>query len=495
MIKMGRIEVIRELYEKENWSIQRLSHQFGHCRKTIRRYLKTDYDGIYERSSDYSHPIRDFAYPIIKQWVFEDETAPRKQKRTAQKMYDDLVQDYQFTGSYRSITEYVKELRDKKREVFIPRENKAGEILEFDFGYASVDFKNERIQIALHCYQLVYSNDIFVVASLRETQSELLETHKDAFLHFGGVPQKIRYDNLRQVVKKCVWGGGRETQKNFDNFREQFGFESEFCEVGKGWQKGDVEGCVGYVRRNFFSPVPKVESFEKLNEHLSSWCQVLRNKRRVPVHNRSVEEMYQEERLSLNALPSPLPMVGQWKQRKANHYSLIQTSNNSYSVPSGYAFELLDVLEGAKEITVFSKGKEIARHSRCFDINQQIFNPLHYLNVFKKKPYALINSRPIHQLPEAFYRFFKKHSEKEDQSVSTCIAVLKLLESHSVEVVALVLEEAIACHTYHIDGIKVLLNVQSEKKEAPSVLSFKKNSSLNVSIPTVPLQRYNQLLS
>ena len=40
----------------------------------------------------------------------------------------------------------------------------------------------------------------------------------------------------------------------------------------KGNDKGNVEGMVGYVRRNFMVPEPRFESFEALNAHLADRC-------------------------------------------------------------------------------------------------------------------------------------------------------------------------------------------------------------------------------
>ena len=49
-------------------------------------------------------------------------------------------------------------------------------------------------------------------------------------------------------------------------------FEDRFGRPGKGNDKGNVEGMVGYARRNFLVPIPVVASFPALNAHLEGRC-------------------------------------------------------------------------------------------------------------------------------------------------------------------------------------------------------------------------------
>jgi len=49
-------------------------------------------------------------------------------------------------------------------------------------------------------------------------------------------------------------------------------FDEHFCLVGRPNEKGQVEGLVGFTRRNFLVPVPRTSSLEALNEELQQRC-------------------------------------------------------------------------------------------------------------------------------------------------------------------------------------------------------------------------------
>lgn len=496
VIDMNRIELIKKLYEQEGWSVTELSRRFGHDRKTIRKYINGA-DVKYDRKERYDSPLRSEIESRITAWYEDDLKGPRKQRRTAKRMYDQLRSEYGYTGGYTTVKTILREIRGINREVFVPRDHQAGDYCEFDFGYATIKLKGEKTKVALHCFQLTYSNDIFVYCSLRETQEEMFESHKRAFEHFGGVPKYMRYDNLTQAVKTVLKGQNREEQLGFCTFKDQYGFNAEFCAPAKGWQKGDVEGCVGYSRRNYFSPIPSVSNMEDLNEGVRKWCLSLRDSRKVYGTDKKVGCLLLEERVEFLELRDSLPESGKHQIGTVNHYSLVSVESVFYSVPSEYAYSKVDVLITAKEVIISSKEKEIARHKRSFEKGRQIFNPIHYLPVFIKKPYAVINSKPIRELPVSFQTFFKRAYSKGYATVTDCIQVLSLLKEYSIEEIEVALDLAMSYQTYYFEGIKnILLQLKSGTTAYERMtVSQTNNKKLFVRIPDVDLKRYDRLSS
>lgn len=90
------------------------------------------------------------------------------------------------------------------------------------------------------------------------------------FEHIGGVPPRLRFDNLSTAVVKVLEGGELELTDGFRRFMLHYRFRAEFCNPAAGNEKGNVENKVGYSRRNAFVPVPTVTSFEEFNECLKS---------------------------------------------------------------------------------------------------------------------------------------------------------------------------------------------------------------------------------
>ena len=118
--------------------------------------------------------------------------------------------------------------------------------------------------------RLSASGKAFRRAYLNEAQEAFLDGHVRAFEHFGGVPARIRYDNLKAAVVKVLSGRDRAESERFIVMRSHYGFDSFFCLPGidGAHEKGGVEGEVGRFRRRALVPVPKVASMAELNELL-----------------------------------------------------------------------------------------------------------------------------------------------------------------------------------------------------------------------------------
>ena len=117
---------------------------------------------------------------------------------------------------------------------------------------------------------LPHSDDCFVAAFPAETTEAFLEGHVRAFAYFGGVPTRILYDNTKIAVARILGGEERQRTRAFSELQSYYLFADKFGRPAKGNDKGKVEGLVGYARRNFMVPIPRVISWEELNAHLEA---------------------------------------------------------------------------------------------------------------------------------------------------------------------------------------------------------------------------------
>ena len=494
---MHIIDIVQDQYERQGLNKSQIARNLSISRTTVRRYLEGAEAG-YHRAGEAKRPLYDFIYPIVQQWLEEDKQVHRKQRRTRQKIYSDLQRIHGYEGGYTTVKQVVKDIKGTSGEVFVPRHHKPGEYLEFDYGEADIRVNGTIQRVYLNCFQLTYSNDIFVHVSLRCTQEEMFEAHRLAFLHFDGIPHKIRYDNLAQAVKKVLKGGGRQESESFRKFRSQFGFEACFCAVARGNEKGDVEGCVKFSRSNYFAPVPEIKSLDELdgfNAGLADWCKSLRKTRITFNTDYLVGQLYLEEKEVLHLLPRKIPEVGKETTAKVNHYSLICVDQVFYSVPTQYAHQRVDVLITAREVIIFLKTEEIARHKRSWTRGKQVFNPLHYLDLFKQKPAALWNSKPISQLPEPFTRFFTKACARGYDTARDCVKILELLTDYKDTDVAEALELAMAYDTFYPEGVKNLLNQLCSSQPMFQKLNTLSAPGLEkITVKKRDLTQYNRLI-
>jgi transposase len=173
------------------------------------------------------------------------------------------------------VRQYVAKVMLRSREMFVPLSHKPGHA-QADFGQADAYIGGKKVRFYYFCVDLPQSDACFVKAYPAETAEAFCDGHVAAFAFFGGVPCSILYDNTRLAVSKIVEGGRRLRSHMFAELQSHYLFDDRFAKFwgrpGKGNDKGKVEGLVGYVRRNFMTPLPVVDSFDALNARLAAAC-------------------------------------------------------------------------------------------------------------------------------------------------------------------------------------------------------------------------------
>ena len=120
--------------------------------------------------------------------------------------------------------------------------------------------------------EVPHSDGCFVKTYPAETHRGLPGRPRVGFSFLRGVLQSILYDNTRLAVAR-VWGTGRRKRTlAFTELQSCYLYDDRFGRPGKGNDKDEVEGMVGYVRRNFLVPIPSFQSFDALNSHLEQKC-------------------------------------------------------------------------------------------------------------------------------------------------------------------------------------------------------------------------------
>ena len=113
---------------------------------------------------------------------------------------------------------------------------------------------------------LPYSDAFFCQAFPREYTDTFQEGHVRAFKFFGGVPQRISYDNSKIAVAKIVGRRGEERTKEFLRLQSHHLNEHHFCLVRRPNEKGHTEGLVKFSRSNFMVPITQFDDFEEFNQ-------------------------------------------------------------------------------------------------------------------------------------------------------------------------------------------------------------------------------------
>ena len=198
----------------------------------------------------------------IDGWLAADAQVPKKQRHTARRVFQRLVEEHDAEVSESTVRRYVGSVKKRQAlalpDVCVPQHHPLGEEAEVDFGQVSFFLDGEPVEGWMFVMRLSASGKGFHRVYVNQAQEVFLDGHVAAFAHFGGVPRRIRYDNLKPAVVRVMKGRGRIETDRFIAMRSHYGFESFFCLPGvKGaHEKGGVEGEVGRFRRRHMVPVP-----------------------------------------------------------------------------------------------------------------------------------------------------------------------------------------------------------------------------------------------
>ena len=263
-----------------------------------------------------------------------------------------------------------------------------------DFGEALVIIGGVEQKAHYFILDLPHSDGCFVKAYPAETTEAFLDGHVSAFAFLGGVPRSILYDNTKLAVARILGDGQRKRTRAFTELQSHYLFDDRFGRPGKGDDTGKVEGMVGYVRRNFLTPVPSFDSFQALNAHLKQRC-LARMDARLRGHTETIGQRMERDLEALLPLPAaPFDACDQ-RAGRVSPLSLVRYRTNDYSVPVAYGHRDV-IVRGYVDQVIISCGSEvIARHPRSYQRDDFVFDAIHYLPLLEQKTGALDQAAPM----------------------------------------------------------------------------------------------------
>jgi len=401
---LSRVELferIRHDKREEGLSVRALARRHKVHRRTVHQALASALPParvVVRREA----PVMGPWIPTIRAWLTADRDAPRKQRHTARRVWERLVEEQQAAVAEPTVRHVVRRIRAElgpvAPEVTIVGRHEPGEEAEVDFGQATVMVAGEPVVVHLFHLRLSASGRSVTLAYLGEDQQALLEGHVQTFARLGGVPGRIRYDNLTAAVTRILRGRDRIETDRFIALRSHFGFGSFFCEPGErgAHEKGGVEGEVGRFRRRHLVPVPRVASMADLDELLSA-ADRQDGRRHIDGRRETVGQAFEQERPHLRPLPAESFDAALPLRVKVDRKARVCVRQRWYSVPAGLAGRHVTVRLGARILEASHEGRLVARHERSPLKGSQTLLLDHYLEVLARKPGALPSSLTLAQ--------------------------------------------------------------------------------------------------
>jgi transposase len=303
--------------------------------------------------------------------------------RNAVSIYQDLVESHGFTHAYNSVKRFVSKLKLRAPERFDVLEFLPGEEAQVDYGQGALTLfrAGQYRRPYLFVMTLKFSGKSFRKVVWKTSQEIWAHLHEEAFRAFGGCPQYVVLDNLKEgVIRPDIYAP--ELNPVYTAMLAHYGAVADPCRVRDPNRKGTVESAIQHTQGTALKG-RKFESIEAQNTWLAHWEERWAALRIHGRKKRQVLEMYREEQPHLRALPLEGFRYFKQETRTVDDAGLVQVERSYYAaLPAAPHSEVtVRIFERAIEI-LDATGQVLRRHDKAagqgkfiIEHADRVFNP------------------------------------------------------------------------------------------------------------------------
>ncbi len=393
MIQTALWEEVHRLFTVERQSKSAIARALDLDVKTVRRCLSQTAWHAYHRAPTPATLLTPYR-------AFLETRAPAVDY-SAQILYQELRQRYDYTGSYETVKRFVRPLRETQtlaERAALRFETPPGLQSQLDWGQALIPFRSGRAVRHFFVLTLGYSRRSFYLACRDEQLHTFLDAHEQAFDYFGGHTTEHLYDRPRTVCRPTGEGGVR-WNTTFLSFAQYWGFEPRLCQPYRARTKGKVESGVKYLKRNFLPGREFVDDVH-LDENLLTWMTTIADQRiHGTTHERPLDRFAVERPHLVATSHHPAFRLEATYPRVVAEDFLVSLDTNRYSVPFRLIGRTVDVQRREGRILIRAQGQLVAEHAELQGRHQVRILPEHGPGAVTRNPRQPRLSavdRPVH---------------------------------------------------------------------------------------------------
>jgi len=363
---MTQIEMVKELQAKGFGPVE-IASRLRIDRKTVRKYMQQeDFSPSRSQTRVVASKLDPYKETILS-WLDEDKRNRYKQRHTAKRVHQRLKEQFsdEYTCSYETVLRFVNSVQEGRRQegalelVWPPGE------CQVDFGEADFYLAGQLRLYKYLCVSFPHSNAAYVQLFGGETAECVVHGLSDIFQHIGGIPTRLIFDNATGVGRRV--GEKIRMTEVFLRFKAHGGFEVTFCNPAAGREKGNVENKVGYMRRNFFVPLPSFLDVQDYNRSLFATCEVDFAREHYK-WGESIRDLFEQDRQALLHLPRIPFHPYRYERVKTDGYGkFLLDGCHHYSSSPEYAVQEMVIRIGAHTVAPLAPdGTLITEHERVF---------------------------------------------------------------------------------------------------------------------------------
>ncbi|MCL2459717.1 MAG: IS21 family transposase [Desulfobulbus sp.] len=368
---------------QKGMSYTEIARRYNIDPRTAKKYAQSDSRPEYVLSEPKASKLDPYKEQITV-WL---EEAPYSAARILEK-----IQEEGFDGGHSIVREYVR----NKKEQFEEKATVRFETMPGLQGQVDWAFFEDHLVLEdgkwkkLYCFLMVlgYSRMRYIEFVTDMSTNTLIRCHQNAFRYFGGYPEEILYDNMKQVViKRLLKQEDSTLNRQFEDFAGFYGFKPVLCRPYRGQTKGKVERTVQFVRDNFMVGI-KYTSLDDLNGQALAWCNKVNGKVHGTTHEIPFERLKKE---GLNPLSREY-IIDRINLRRVQKDCLISYAGNQYSVPAEFVDKDVAVVALDNMLAAYYAGKQIAIHRLSYQKKDMVVNAQHYRKMTVKQSFDIENT-------------------------------------------------------------------------------------------------------
>jgi transposase len=261
-------------------------------------------------------------------------------------IWQDLVADCGFGGSYQTVKRFVRKLRGNQ-----PAEARAvivtapGEEAQVDYGNKGPLVRDSQTgkyrRTRLFVLTLGYSRKAVRLLTFRSSSRIWAELHEKAFRRLGGSTRVVVLDNLKEgVLVPDIYDPALNPL--YRDVLAHYGAVTMPCRPYNPDRKGKVESGVGHAQKTPLKGM-RFESLEEAQAYLDRWETRFADTRIHGTTKRQVAAMFAEEKPTLLPLPLEPFRYYQHGQRVVHLDGCVEVEAAYYAPPPGWIGRLVQV--------------------------------------------------------------------------------------------------------------------------------------------------------
>lgn len=342
-----------------------IGRQLGVCEGTVRYHLKREAAGAQDGRAGKAFQAEAMA-DAIRHRVEAGREAPRPVN--VKELWEHLVEQHGYPGSYRSVLRYVRARYPKPRlRTYRRVETVPGAQTQTDWGeYPRVDVGEG--PCPLHAFVMVLSHSRMpaVVWSASEKLLSWLWCHNRAYERLAGIAAVNRIDNVKTAILKGAGSWG-EIHPTYRAYARTVGFHVDACQPRQANAKGKAEAKVRLSRLRLDPAGRRYDTLEELQQETDERIERWARRATCPATGKTVYASWQDEleRLApLPLLPEPFDVA---VTRPVHKDCLVYFEDRQYGVPFRYAGTTVEVRGCLNKVQILAESGVVKEWPRGTD--------------------------------------------------------------------------------------------------------------------------------